>query len=343
MTNKTKLPPGQQLVAANKWPIIGEREPPATDGPHKLTISGSDESSHELSIDDLNSLKQTTKVIDIHCVTRWSKLGVEFSGVLLSDLLASCGVNVDANFISFVSRSSRKHSSSLSLAKAIELETLIALTVDGQKIPDEHGGPIRNIVPNLYFYKSVKWLSEIKLLEQDELGYWESDAGYHNLADPWLEQRYMAANVDRRTAGKLIQTRNFSGHDLRSIDVSNMDLQGLDAKSASLRDANFRNTDLAGSDFTDANLSNAHFQSANLSGCKFIRADLEGANLAGADLRGADLTECSLIGSTFYELDSAGETTNPAKLNSQTTVPSSILSPLTPSQRAFIKDALKQS
>ena len=106
-------------------------------------------------------------------MTRWSELGAEFSGVLLSDLLDSCGANINANFVSFVSRSSRKHSSTLSLAKAIETETLIALTVDGQTIPTEHGGPIRNIVPNLYFYKSVKWLSEIKLLEQDELGYWD--------------------------------------------------------------------------------------------------------------------------------------------------------------------------
>ena len=340
MTNTKKLPPGQQLVAPNKWPIIGEREPPATDGPITLTVSEIDGSRHDLSIDDLNSFKQTTKIIDIHCVTRWSKLGVEFTGVLLSDLLAAVGVDLGANFISFVSRSQRKHSSSLTLAKAIEMETLIALAVDGQSIPEEHGGPIRNIVPNLYFYKSVKWLDELKLLERDELGFWESDAGYHNLADPWLEQRYMAANVDRRTAAKLIQSRNFSGQDLRSIDVSNMDLQGLDATTASLRDANFQNANLSGANFTDANLSNAHFQSANLSNCKFIRADLEGADLSGANLCGADLTGCSLIGASFFKPENESAPDIGATFDSKTVLAVELLSPLVESQREFVLRAL---
>lgn len=335
-----RLPPGQQLVAAGKWPIVGEREPPESNFPPTLTVSPIAGEAFELSLDDLNSFKQTKTVIDIHCVTRWSKLDVEFSGILLSDLLACVGVSTEANFISFVSCSSRKHSSSLALATALQQQTLIALKVDGQPLPEIHGGPIRNIVPGRYFYKSVKWLAELKMLETDVLGAWEQDAGYHNLADPWKEQRYMATNVDRRTAAKLIKTRDFSDRDLRSIDVSNMDLSRLNAKSALLRDANFRNANLSDADFSKANLSNAHFQSANLSKCKFVDADLEGANLSGSNLSGANLTGSSLIGASFCEFDADGNATHPAKVDNQTVIPTELLGVLVPEQREFLLNAM---
>lgn len=336
--SKKKLPPGQQLVAAGKWPIVGEHEPPANLYPPTLTITDPKQNASDtiLSLDDLNSFPQTSMVIDIHCVTRWSKLDVEFSGVLLKDLFCSVGVGTDANFVSFVSGSDRRHSSSMVLETALKLETLIALKVDGQPIPDIHGGPVRNLVPGRYFYKSVKWLEEIKLLDQDELGYWEQDAGYHNLADPWKEQRYMAANIDRRTAGKLIQSRDFSQRDLRSIDVGNMDLVGLNARSALLRDANFRNAKLAKADFSQANLSNAHFQGADLTNGKFVDADLEGANFAGAHLSGADLTGCSLIGASFCEFNADGSVSTAVTINAQTKIPKNLLDVLVPNQRAFV-------
>ena len=126
-------------------------------------------------------------------------------------------------------------------------------------IRDSHGGPIRNIVPRKYFYKSVKWLEKIELLSEDRLGYWEADTGYHNLADPWKEQRYMASTIDRRTAAKLIESKDFSNRDLRSIDASNRNLDGLNASGASLRDASFEQCSLVGADFSNANLSNANF------------------------------------------------------------------------------------
>ena len=146
-----RLPPGQQLVAPGKWPIVGEREPPESNSLPTLTVSPIANASFELSLDDLKSFKQTRMVIDIHCVTRWSKLGVEFSGILLSDLLKSVGVSTEANFISFVSRSSSKHSSSLSLDTALQQQTLLALEVDGAPLSEIHGGPIRNIVPCLLY------------------------------------------------------------------------------------------------------------------------------------------------------------------------------------------------
>lgn len=339
MTNPIKLPPGQQLVAPGKWPRIGEREPANTEEPWSLQISGLVENHVTYSLDELTRLAGTTITIDIHCVTRWSKLGVTFGGLYLNEILEEAKVLSNAQFISFVSRSSRKHSSSLRLADAIQLKTFIALTVDSEPLELEHGGPIRNIVPGRYFYKSVKWLEQIEILEQDRLGYWEADIGYHNVADPWKEQRYMAPTIDKRTATALIESRDFTGRDLRSIDCGHRDLSGLKATAALLRDSNFREANLSNADFSKANLSNSHLEKANLTGANFQSADLEGANLSGADLRGANLTGASLIGASFTQLE-------PEKLDaiidSTTVFEESSLQPLTPEQLQFVKDSIAQ-
>lgn len=337
MTNSIKLPPGQQLVAPGKWPKIGEREPANTEEPWSLQINGLVENPVTYSLDQLTRLASTTITTDIHCVTRWSKLGVSFGGMYLGELLEESNVQPDAQYISFISRSARKHSSSLRLADALDLNTFIALTVDGQLLEVEHGGPIRNIVPGRYFYKSVKWLEQIEVLAQDRLGYWEADIGYHNIADPWKEQRYMAPTIDKRTATALIESRDFSGRDLRSIDASHRDLHGLNAKQALLRDSNFREAILTRADFQEANLSNSHLEKANLSGANFQGADLEGANLSGADLRGTNLSGASLIGASFTQSE-------PEKLNaiidSTTIFEEASLQPLTPEQYQFVRDSI---
>ncbi|QEG24262.1 molybdopterin-dependent oxidoreductase [Mariniblastus fucicola] len=331
MTELTKIPPGQQVVASNKWPVIGEREPANSEKTSwTLSLGGLVESPATFSTSQLLSMPQTSLVVDIHCVTRWSKLDVPFSGVLLKDLLRLVEPKPNAKFVSFVSRSARKHSTSLPLDVAIAHDCLIALAAEGQPIESGHGGPIRNIVPRKYFYKSVKWLEEIEFLEEDRLGYWEADAGYHNLADPWKEQRYMAATIDRRTAATLIDSKDFSNRDLRSIDASNRNLDGLNAVGAKLRDAAFDNCSLAKADFSDANLSNASFVGANLSGAKFSGTDVEGADFSGADLTDVDLSGSSLIGASFF----SGERTH-AKL-SATTFSQHQLDSLNPGQREFV-------
>lgn len=337
------LPPGQQLVAAGKWPIIGERQPANSDQPWSLEISGRVNQSLSFSVDQLLELPQSTRVIDIHCVTRWSMLAVPVKGILLADLLSKAGVASDAGFISFESRSNRNHSTSLPLNVATELGTMIALEINGAAIESEHGGPIRNIVPGRYFYKSVKWLTTIELLIEDKLGYWESETGYHNNADPWKQERYMVPNLDRREVIGLLESKDFSGRDLRSINASDRIIDGLNARNAMLRDANFKKASLAAADFSGANLSNSHFSNANLHGAKFIGADLEGADLSGADLSKADLTGCSLIGSSFCELDENGVVCNGAKFDSHTILPLEHLTPLTPLQFRYVESQLRSS
>lgn len=301
MTELAKIPPGQQVVASNKWPVIGEREPASSENPGwTLSLEGLVSRSTSFSLEQLVAMPQTETVVDIHCVTRWSKLDVPFSGVLLKDLLDRVSLDSDAKFVSFVSRSPRKHSTSLPLEVALDHECLIALSAEGKLLDPGHGGPVRNIVPRKYFYKSVKWLEKIEFLKEDRLGYWEADAGYHNLADPWKEQRYMAAAIDRRTASKLIDSKDFSGHDLRGIDASNRNLDELNAVGARLRDACFDHCSLVRANFSDANLSNASFMGANLENADFTGTDVEGADFSGANLSGVDLCNCSLIGASFF-------------------------------------------
>ncbi len=330
-TNKSKLPPGQQLVAPGKWPVIGEQKPAHSSDPWTLRLTGAISQSFTFSLDDLVRFPRTNLNVDIHCVTRWSKLDVPVSGILLSDLLKAVEVAEGARFVSFISRSTRNHSSSLSISTALDSKTIVATHVAGSPLEVEHGGPLRNIVPGRYFYKSVKWLTEIQLSEQDQLGFWEAESGYHNNADPWAEERYMAPTLDRRTAGQLIERRDFSGKDLRSIDCDQRELVGLRATGALLRDGKFRHANLTAADFSGANLSNAHFQGANLTKVKFVEADLEGANLAGARLHGADFSGASLIGASF------GEDNLAATIDDNTVLPDSLLIALTPAQFELVQ------
>ncbi|MDG1875665.1 MAG: molybdopterin-dependent oxidoreductase [Mariniblastus sp.] len=331
------------MVAPGKWPIIGEREPAALDKPWNLKLLGQVKNEIELSLDQLSNFPQTSFTIDIHCVTRWSKFDVTFSGVLLRDLLETALPTEDAKFASFIARSTRDHSTTMEIQPAITCNTLIATHVEGQPLETAHGGPIRSVVPDRYFYKSVKWLDRIELLAKDRLGFWEAESGYHNSADPWQEQRYMAAGIDRRLSIQLIAKRDFSNHDLRSIDCSDRELNHLSAHSASLRDAKFNRTQLIGADFSNANLSNAHFVRANLRNADFTNADVEGADFSGADLRGVDFSGSSLIGSSFFqpaESNSVSGQPIAAIIDSSTTLPDEIISPLFPAQLEYVKRQL---
>lgn len=299
--NPQQLPPRQQLAAPGKWPVVGEKAPRADASPWTVSVSGLVARPSVLTLADLQAMPHVSRVIDIHCVTRWSKPQVTFTGVPLADLLRLCDVQEGARYISFVARSERDHSTSLILADALRLDTLIAFTADGAPLATEHGGPVRTVTPGRYFYKSLKWLREIVLLEHDRLGYWEAHAGYHNHADPWQEERYIAPDVSPKVLETALCTRDLSGLDLRGLRAENRDLAGLRASDALLRDAHFEGANLTGADFAGANLSNAHFENANLAGANFRGADVEGAAFAGAHLQDADFTGASLFGATGLE------------------------------------------
>jgi DMSO/TMAO reductase YedYZ molybdopterin-dependent catalytic subunit len=327
------LPPGQQLAAPGKWPLVGERSPRATTAPWTLTIDGAVARPRIWQLAELAALPQTDLTCDIHCVTRWSKLAMTFRGVPLAHLLAEVEPLPNAQYISFIARSDRNHSTSLALDDALKLGTFIAFTANGEPLSSEHGGPVRTIVPGRYFYKSLKWLERIELLPADRLGYWEAETGYHNNADPWREERYLAPALSRQEMVAILATKNFAGRDLRSLAASGHLLRDLNAAGALLRDARFENADLRNANFAVANLSNAHFSGANLAGSSFANADCEGADFSAADLPHCDFRGASLFGASFC--DTAGD--HGAIIDSTTLIDEAALLQLTPVQESYVR------
>ncbi len=120
-------------------------------------------------------------------MTKWSKLGVTFSGVSVDTLLAAAGPRPEATRV--LATSDGGYTTNLPLADVTGGRTWVVWTYDGPPLFTEHGGPAQLLVPHLYFWKSAKWVQQLDLLDQDVLGFWEQ-LGYHERGDPWLEQRY---------------------------------------------------------------------------------------------------------------------------------------------------------
>ena len=299
-SDRPRLPPRQQLVGPDRWPLVGETSPAKRETPWTLSVL--DPSGNRLAcwtLDELLAQQCVSRKLDLHCVTRWSKYDVAFTGIPLLRLLNQVSFSSDVKFLSFIARSDRHHSTSLSWADVQELDPLVALGLEHEPLPTEHGGPIRLIVPDRYFYKSLKWLETIALLHEDRLGFWEAEAGYHNHADPWQEERFMAASLTKRDAAALLASRDFRDRDLRGLHAAGRDLTELLGQRCRLRDADLDRALLIRADFNGANLSGARLRGADLRFAKFCDADLEGCDFSGADLRGADFSRASLFGATF--------------------------------------------
>lgn len=336
-----RLPPNQQLILTDRWPLVGERLPRDDDSPWQVSVSGLVGRNLNWTLEELRDVSRDELVTDIHCVTRWSKYDMHFRGVAFERIVSLASPTPEAKYVSFIARSDRHHSTSLTLDDLSNLKPLIAFEANGSPLAGEHGGPVRMVVPGRYFYKSVKWLERIEFLAEDQLGYWEEQTGYHNHADPWKEERYLAPTLDKRTAARLIAARDFRGHDLRSIDASDRQLDGLQAQRALLRNANFQGAALRGANFSEANLSNANLIGADLRDSRFQGTDLEGADLSGANLSGADLSGASLFGTSFTQHDSTSNSTiNPAIFDDKTIVNHESLEALTDGQLQFVRQHL---
>jgi DMSO/TMAO reductase YedYZ molybdopterin-dependent catalytic subunit len=135
--------------------------------------------------DQLRALPAEEITADIHCVTKWSKLGTRWTGVSVDVLLD--GIETAAEHV--LAFADGDYTTNLPLADVLDGQAWIAYGYDGDELEPEHGGPARLLVPHLYFWKSAKWVRGLRLLDEDEPGFWES-VGYHNYGDPWREQRY---------------------------------------------------------------------------------------------------------------------------------------------------------
>lgn len=181
-----RLPPGQRLT--DGWPVLTYGATPRINlDTWEFRIFGLVEEEKTLNWEQFMALPQTTDVSDIHCVTTWSRYDNKWEGVRFRDVLALVNVLPEAKEVMFHSYGG--YTTNVSLAELLDEDVLLAHTHDGEAISLDHGGPLRGVVPQLYFWKSAKWVRGIELLPDVRPGFWEM-YGYHIHGDPWKEERY---------------------------------------------------------------------------------------------------------------------------------------------------------
>jgi DMSO/TMAO reductase YedYZ molybdopterin-dependent catalytic subunit len=181
---RDRIPPGQ--YATHDFPVLS-----AGPTPHvpldqwDFTIVGEVDEPRRWTWDEFRALPSETVTVDIHCVTKWSKLDTVWEGVRFETLLD--GVRTEAEYA--VAFCDGGYTTNVPLDDLVDGKAWVAFGYDGEPLDPEHGGPARLLVPHLYFWKSAKWVRGVSLASTDEPGFWESN-GYHLYGDPWREQRY---------------------------------------------------------------------------------------------------------------------------------------------------------
>jgi DMSO/TMAO reductase YedYZ molybdopterin-dependent catalytic subunit len=181
-----KLPPGQRLVT--DWPVLDlGKQPEVSPGHWRLRVDGLVETPLLWDFQTLLAQPETEDVSDMHCVTAWSRFDNRWVGVAASHVLALAKPTERARYVMLHSYDG--YTTNLPLRYFAEPDSLLVHSWEGKPITRAHGGPVRALVPKLYLWKSAKWLKRIELMAEDRTGFWEA-RGYHNLGNPWREQRY---------------------------------------------------------------------------------------------------------------------------------------------------------
>jgi DMSO/TMAO reductase YedYZ molybdopterin-dependent catalytic subunit len=182
-----RLPPGQYLEEG--FPVLTAGPTPDIDanapGEWSLRIDGMVAAEAEWSWEEFQDLPFEDVPCDIHCVTKWSKLGTTFRGVSL-DVLFEQAEPLDAFAMAY---SFGGYTTNLAIEDLTDGKAWVVTEHESEPLPPEHGGPARLLVPHLYFWKSAKWIAGLRVIDHDEPGFWEAN-GYHNRGDPWKEERY---------------------------------------------------------------------------------------------------------------------------------------------------------
>ena len=182
---RVRLPPGQRIIDALK-PMGGDPGDPSPSN-FRLKVSGEVETPLDLDWAALNALPATDLTCDVHCVTGWSLLDSKWTGIQVAHLAKLAKVKDTARYVIF--EAAQGYTANVRLAEATAPNVLVATKYNGGSLPRPHGPPARALVPDLYFWKSAKWITGIRFVARDKPGYWET-RGYHNHADPWKEERY---------------------------------------------------------------------------------------------------------------------------------------------------------
>ena len=181
-----RLPPGQRLT--DGWPVLHYSEIPRIDlATWKFHIGGLVERDLTLSWDQFMALPQVRVRSDIHCVTTWSKFDNDWEGVRFRDVMALAGPLPEAQHVMFHCYGG--YTTNVPLKELEGDDVLLAHSHNGQPLTPEHGWPLRGMIPQLYFWKSAKWVRGIEFMTADRAGFWEM-YGYHMHGDPWTEERY---------------------------------------------------------------------------------------------------------------------------------------------------------
>jgi DMSO/TMAO reductase YedYZ molybdopterin-dependent catalytic subunit len=184
-----RIPPGQHLTAG--FPVLHVGSAPTSDpASWQLKVTGLVEQRLAFDWHAFLTLPRVTSTSDFHCVTGWSRLDNTWTGVRVRDVLRQAGVKPTATHALVYGHPA--YSANLDLDVLLDDDVLLATSHDGEPLSAEHGGPVRLVVPQRYGWKSVKWVTDLQLLDRDVRGYWE-ERGYHDVADPFLEQRYRDA------------------------------------------------------------------------------------------------------------------------------------------------------
>lgn len=180
-----RVPPGQYLTKG--FPIMTYGQTPHIDTDRwQLRVWGL-ATTKTLTWADIMGLPQHEFTADFHCVTRWSKLDVQWRGVKVSELMELIEVEPAATHV--IQHCYGNYTTNISLVDFLNPENFFAHTLFGEILSLEHGGPLRLVVPHLYAWKSAKWINGLEFLDRDESGFWERN-GYHQRGEPWAEERY---------------------------------------------------------------------------------------------------------------------------------------------------------
>lgn len=199
--NRERIPPGQRL--AKRWPVLSAEKTPKFNGRDwDIIVDGLVENPITWTWDEFKKLPKINQVSDLHCVTTWSKLDMEFSGIAFSTILDIVKPTSEARYVTFEAESGYTTALPLTEGYLLENDVMLAYEFEGKPLPPDHGGPLRSLVPQLYLWKSVKWLKRMSFESSWKRGFWE-ERGYHQIGDPWLEQRYSSQERPIRREHKI--------------------------------------------------------------------------------------------------------------------------------------------
>jgi DMSO/TMAO reductase YedYZ molybdopterin-dependent catalytic subunit len=180
-----RVPPGQHLTKG--FPVLTYGETPSVNQTDwQLRVWGLAQEK-TFSWQDLMAMPQSEFTADFHCVTTWSKLDVQWTGVKVTDFMQF--VEVDPKATQILEHCYGGYTTNIAIADFLRPENFLAHTLFGEPLPAEHGGALRLVVPHLYAWKSAKWLNGLEFLDHEQLGFWERN-GYHRRGEPWAEERY---------------------------------------------------------------------------------------------------------------------------------------------------------